>query len=278
PPNSSPFCGYERLASKNTVVLMDTGKPESRKTARRAMAGTLSFELSSDKTRFIANCGVPAMNYGRYAPYFRTTAAHSTATIAHSSSSRFAGSGRLRDMLPSPLVHAPTNVVSERSVESGYDHIFACHDGYEPDFGMLHERELFLAKDGTELNGIDRFKLNQPGPAHDIHIRFHLPPNISSSPLSSGHSILLAGPHGDAWKLTCIDAPMQLEESLYFSGPDQPRKTQQIVISTTSLDHGEIRWSLSYRAAQRTARKQRSGQAAPDLLDTLQDSLLVPQD
>ncbi len=269
---SAPFSGYERLASGNSVVLIDVGKPESRMTARKAMAGTLSFELSSRRTRFIANCGVPEFDYIRYAPYFRTTAAHSTATIGHSSSSRFAGRGRLRDMLPSPLLHAPENVRCTRGEQDGYEHVFASHDGYEPRFGTLHERELFLSGDGTELNGIDRFVRKVAGRTHDIHIRFHLPPDISSSHLSSGHSILLAGPHGDAWTLTCIDAPMRLEESLYFSGTEMPRKTQQIVIATTSLDHGEIRWSFTYRPAQRHVRsrkQQADTDKTPDLLDTL---------
>ena len=282
PPKSAPFTGYERLAAKNTVVLIDTGKPESRMTARRAMAGTLSFELSSGKTRFIANCGVPEADYHRYAPYFRTTAAHSTATVGHSSSSRFAGSGRLQDMLPSPLVYAPANITSSRQEVGGYEHVAASHDGYCPDFGLIHERELFLSSDGTELNGIDRF-VHKEGPStpQDIHIRFHLPPDIASSPLSSGHSILLAGPNGDAWKLTCIDALMQLEESLYFSGPGHPRKTQQVVISTTSMDHGEVRWTLSYRAAQKSPKSRRNRndtETTPDLLDTLQDTLLETQD
>ncbi len=269
---SAPFSGYERLAGGNTVVLVDVSKPESRMTARKAMAGTLSFELSSGKTRFISNCGVPEFDYIRYAPYFRTTAAHSTATIAHSSSSRFAGRGRLRDMLPSPLVQAPENVTSRRGVQDGYQHVFASHDGYEPGFGIIHERELLLSGDGNELNGIDRFVRNRTGQTQDVHIRFHLPPDISSSHLSSGHSILLAGPHGDAWTLTCIDAPIQLEESLYFSGKDMPRKTQQIVITTNSLDHGEIRWSFSYRPAQRPVRsrkQQADADKTPDLLDTL---------
>ncbi|MDD9908352.1 MAG: heparinase II/III family protein [Ahrensia sp.] len=279
PVRSAIFSGYERLAANDTVVLMDTGKPESRRSARRSMGGTLSFELSCAKTRFITNCGVTEARREAYAAYFRTTAAHSTATIDNTSSSKFVMPGRLRSMLPSPLLHAPKHVDAHRSDNDAYQHVVASHDGYGPEFGIVHERELFLSSDGTELNGIDRFTTIGGGhKPRDIAIRFHLPPDISSSHLASGHSVLMAGPTGDAWTMTCIDAPMQLEESLYFSGPGKPRKTQQIVISTNSRDHGEVRWSMSYCEAKKGRKRAAAMNKTPDLLDGLQMAELETQD
>lgn len=273
---SAPSSGYERLAMNKTVVLVDTGRPESRISARRAMAGTLSIELSSGQQRFITNCGVPDVDYARYAPYFRATAAHSTATIADTSSSRYATSDLMARLLPSPLLQAPDNVSVKRDMVEGYERIVASHDGYRRRFGLLHERELLMGNGGNEFNGIDRFIAERKSATagRDFAIRFHLPPDISASRLSSGHSILLAAQDGSAWTLSCIDAPMSIEESVHFSEADHPRRAEQVVISGNTAEHDEVRWSFMQR--QRKDSKARTSaepsQTLPDLLDVLTEA------
>lgn len=272
---SAPSAGYERLSAGRTVVLIDTGRPESRMTARHAMAGTLSFELSNGRTRFITNCGVPETGQTAYAPYYRATAAHSTATIADTSSSRYAGSAGLRNLLPSPLIHAPDIVTVLRDTVDDFDRVVASHDGYQRRFGITHERHLLLDSEGKILNGIDRF-VSEPGDkasCQDFCIRFHLTPEISTSFLSSGRSIMLAAPDGNAWTFSCIDAPMTIEESIHFSGSDHPRKAEQIVVAGNTREQTEIRWSFNLREKRRPSRgrgKIASEQYAPDLLDSLE--------
>ncbi len=273
--SQAPHSGYERLHAGDTVVLIDTGRPFSRSTARHAMAGTLSFELSSGSTRFIANCGVPDNEQKKYAPYTRATAAHSTVSINDRSSSRFAPDSPLHNLLPSPIVTGPKTVSSTRNNNSEFMSVTASHDGYQSSLGVVHERELHLSIDGSVLNGCDTFKHdgNEPLQSLKTAIRFHLPANISATPLSSGHSILIAGPHNEAWTFTCIDAPILLEESMQFSGPGQPRKSQQIVIYSTVEERPSLRWTFELRGGKTPERKNRQKSTAkssdPDLLDTL---------
>ena len=99
---SAPYGGYERLQAGKTVLLMDTGSPVSRHVEQCAMAGCLSYELSSGKNLVITNCGLPAPGFEAYLPFARATAAHSTATIDDTSSCHFADSAKLRSWLPGP--------------------------------------------------------------------------------------------------------------------------------------------------------------------------------
>ena len=273
-PLSMPHSGYERLQGRKTTVIMDTGRPVNRATATNSMAGTLSFELTSGATRFITNCGVSQIDRSKYIHFARATAAHSTVTVEDTSSSRYAGESRLHQMLPSSLVHAPSNVSSSRQSLDGFNQVTASHNGYEKNFCLIHERELNLSTNGNQLNGIDRLITppNHKKIDSSYAIRFHLPPQLSASKLSSGYSILIAAPNGDAWTFSCVDAPIGLEESIYFSGPEQPRKTEQIVVYGTSSQHQEIRWTFERRQKASNERNRRSTDTpveTPDLLDAL---------
>ncbi len=279
PQKSAPQSGYERLAASNTVVLIDTGKALSRATARRAMAGTLSFELSSGNTRFITNCGIPESNFKNYAPFARETAAHTTAIINNESSSRFANESKLHSLLPSPLIRGPRKIIVSHHHESGFESVKSSHDGYLHNHGLIHTRELHLADDGGTLNGIDRFTgangvpLSSASPALKaaIVLRFHLPPTISASPLSSGHSILIATSDNDAWTFSCVDGAISLEESIQFSGPGLPRKSEQIVVTAAPGQTHEIRWVLIRRnkKTSNARNKNTPPETTPDLLDIL---------
>lgn len=277
PQKSAPHSGYERLAAKTTVILMDTGKALSRCTAQKAMAGALSFELSSGTTRFIANCGIPDTQQHLYAPFARSTAAQSTVTIADTASCRFASEKSIFKMLPSPLIRSPKTITCKRFEENNFQNVIASHDGYGTNFNIIHSREIQLSNDGNQINGVDRFSAadNNNLPSHPIAVRFHLPQPINASRLSSGHSILIAAPDNDAWTFTCVDAPIALEESIQFSGPEDPRKAEQIVVHADSATHSEIRWVLERRQKAPTRSRKRRGEAEgamPDLLDTLNQS------
>ena len=273
---SASHSGYERLQAGNTVLLMDCGKPLSRATARRAMAGTLSFELSSGSNQFIVNCGVPESGFLHYAPFVRATAAHSTATLNDTSSSRFADDSKLHQLLPSPLIRTPETIQTKRLDNAGAQIIQASHDGYEPHFGITHKREIELSHDGNLIHGCDTFiASHRSAPQKNrAAIRFHLPPTISASHLSNGQSVLMAAQNNDAWTFTCIDCPISLEESIRFSGPGLPRKSEQIVLNINCSEINTVRWVLERRKKKppsRSRKKSSSAKSSPDLLDVLED-------
>jgi uncharacterized heparinase superfamily protein len=257
-----PDSGYDRLDAGATTVLMDTGRCDRPALAPLATGGTLSFELASQNVVFISNCGTPLRSMAQYDPYARATAAHSTAVLADASSSAFHEGGlwteKLLAAMPGALSEPPTSVNrARRQLEDGRISVIASHDGYLKRFGIRHERTLILDKAGEELDGSDRFpREGKNGEDCPVVIRFHIPPQIQASALSSGHSILLAGPNGEAWTFLCIDASFALEESIKFSD-DPPRKTQQIAVRAVvpaGENAMEIRWAMRRKSASKGKR------------------------
>ena len=276
PQQSAPQTGYERLSAADTVVLIDTGKPFGRTTARLAMAGTLSFELSCSQSRFVINCGIPESQRASYLPFCRTTAAHSTATIGNSSSSRFISESAFQSFLPSSLISSPENIEIKRTQQDGMEIFSASHDGYAARFGLIHHRELQLSRNGTVLNGIDRFTKSSPA-SHSsapvpVSVRFHIPAGSRTNLLASGNSVLITGNKQETWTFTCIDSPLILEESIQFFSPGIPRKTSQIVLNTDSRSVSEIRWVLEKRVLTADNGKAGKGKKNPDKqLDLLRE-------
>ena len=280
PANSAPQSGFERISAGKTVVLMDTGKPSNRTAAPQTLAGTLSFELSSGATRFIANCGVPDTSFDQYAPFARATAAHSTVTVDDTSSSRFATDSAVSRLLPTQLIRSPGQISVSRGDKSNERdaYIDATHDGYRQKYGLVHRRQISMREDGKLVSGCDSFETPNGKVAEGLvaALRFHLPATITVSMLTSGHSILIAAPNKDAWVFTCLEGNVVLEESIQFSGPGQPRKSEQIVAYIHPGRQQQIRWSLEQRTkgTANQARRKKAKQAgpAPDLLDVLTDS------
>ncbi len=279
--------GFDRLASGRTVVLVDTGSASVPDAAPDAMAGALSFEMSSGGHRFIMNCGWPDVAYADYRDLSRATAAHSTLTIADTSSARLAGAasaqkGAFSFLAGRGMGKAPLSVTRKRTDDAERKSLSASHDGYAAQFGFHHERDLDLLEGGNTLQGRDRLHPTEQATPTTATIRFHVPPDISVSHLASGHSILLATGAGkgatQAWTFTCIDVAVMLEESIRFDGRntgDPPRKAMQIVLSfDVSPDRTtEIRWTLQRNV--QTGRQQ-GGETKP--LDAVGDLLTMLED
>ncbi len=137
PFKAMPHSRYQRLAAGRTVVIADTGLPPAGSLSSTAHAGCLSFEMSSGRHRFIVNSGSPKFAGRRYVQIARTTAAHSTVTVNDTSSSRFAPS----DFIANVITDGVKTVSVDRALaDDGRDVIKASHDGYLNAFGVLHER------------------------------------------------------------------------------------------------------------------------------------------
>jgi uncharacterized heparinase superfamily protein len=242
-----PDSQYERLATQDVVVVMDTGCPVSAALSREAHAGCLSFELSSGRHRFIINSGAPRFAGDRIRQMARLTAAHSTVTVndrssAHVSTSTFLG----------PIITGGvTKVVVERKTDTASDSVVARHDGYLGDLGLMHERDLNLNAAGTNLRGRDRLMTvegTDPDPAHmaEAVARFHIHPAITVRQ-ADAHEVLLAAPDGDCWALTCRDGQIAVEEDIFFADPSGLRKTQMLTIGFSAGSQPDIQWIFSRR-------------------------------
>ena len=284
PPENATFSGYQKIQAGKTKLLMDTGHSPANALSHNAHAGCLSFEMSSDQEIIIVNCGAPIHNQIKLAQAARSTAAHSTATLNDTSSCQFKKnylpSSSELSLISPPLASDIVNVPVERSSNELGEQITASHDGYLKQFGITHQRTLFMSTDGETINGSDRFinevENNKTGSLASIAIRFHLHPNIKTEQTDNGISVSLTTANGEQWKFTCVDARIEIEESVYFF--PEYSQTKQIILSTAPGYLGEVRWVFEKIHEQNPAgnrkTKTSSKSTSSDLLDIMTQNIL----
>ncbi|WP_430913369.1 heparinase II/III family protein [Methylobacterium sp. sgz302541] len=256
PMSHAPNSGYERLEGGRIVVVADVGGPPPLAQSTAAGAGCLSFEMSSGPQRVVVNCGLPDSG-AELRRLARTTAAHSTATVANVSSCRFLPSGGwwgerravawLERRLGPVILRGPGEVKAVRSEADGAQVLAARHDGYARDLGIVHERRWRLSGDGARLEGEDSFLRDGEGRVRargrDVAIRFHLHPAIAIRS-EAADGLELASPLGEVWRFSAEGAAIAVEESVYFAGLSGARRTDQIVLHVRVGDPALVRWSF----------------------------------
>jgi uncharacterized heparinase superfamily protein len=147
----------------------------------------------------------------------------------------------------SPMLGGPSRVSVTREERPDSITVRAGHDGYAARYGILHERTVTLAADGTRFEGEDMFlaadgstqlRTNQDRYA----VRFHLHPSIKATRLTDGHGVLLMMPNKEVWTFSAGDDRVQLEDSVYLAGNDGPRRAVQMVIHGQARSAPRVTW------------------------------------
>lgn len=251
PVANAPHSGFQRIEAGDSALVMDTGRPPPLPVSQEAHAGCLSFELCWRQSRIVVNCGLPAVNKENWRQVARATAAHSTVTFNDMSSCRFLETNSLRKLLFGvPIISGPHAIEIERGTQDG-EWLRASHDGYAAEAGVIHARAIRLSPDGRTLDGEDVFTPANgqaiPARAGDEYaIRFHLHPAVKASRLADGYGVILLLPDKALWTFNTYGDPVELEESVFLSGSDGPRRTVQIVIYGHARDKPRVRWCLRH--------------------------------
>ncbi len=258
--------GYARLAAGKTLAIVDTGAAPAMNTGAAGHAGCLSFELSHDTTRIVVNCGHCADGPGEWRRATAATAAHSTLTIGKRSSAVVLAQEWLEMFAPGPFLFGPENVGVEVGHAETGSIVNARHDGYAKRFGLIHQRQIFVARQGGDVRGEDRL-LPAPdqaasGKVHDVAVRFHLHPAVKATLSQDGLSVLIMLPNRTGWRFSAKGAVSALEESVYFDDRSVPQRTQQIVLNTAVSGETSLKWAFRLLEKSATARPDRT--AAPE--------------
>jgi uncharacterized heparinase superfamily protein len=236
--------GYQRLSALGTVVVLDAAPPPAAKLTTSGGASTLAFEMSDGAQRLVVNCGGPGLRPTEIsddlALALRSTAAHSTLTLADTNSTSILPDGSLGKGV--------SDVMIEHAEDNDSSAIVTTHDGYVRAFGLAHKRTITLGNDGKELRGADvllargRRKIRASVP---YAIRFHLAPNVEVTQTADGMGAILRSPGAPAWNFRVRGGMLTLEESLWIDGSGTPRETNQLVIvGEFSGIGGEIAWQF----------------------------------
>jgi uncharacterized heparinase superfamily protein len=236
--------GYQRLTAAGTVLIMDAAPPPLARLVEGGCASTLAFELSDGAHRLVVNCGGARMASAVVPPQLaeglRTTAAHSTLTIADSNSTAIHADGTLG--------RGVGEVELSRHETDNSSRIEASHDGYARRFGFLHRRQIALAADGRDVRGEDmllpdgkrRKKGNTP-----FAIRFHLAPEIEIAPTADGMGAFLRTANGAVWQFRARGGSLAIEDSVWIDAKGRPVSTEQLVITGESLPGGaNVGWAF----------------------------------
>ena len=253
PLSNAPYSAYQRLEANGGVLIMDTGRAPPIEMSLDAHAGCLSFEFSSPKQSLIVvNCGMPSSGRENWRQLARSTAAHSTVTFNDTSSARFVELAIFRRVLGgSPMLGGPRKVAVTREDATDAIVLRAAHDGYADRFGIVHERMLMLAADGTRLDGEDVFLAANGGTQvrtgpDQFAVRFHLHPAVKATRLTDGHGVMLMTPNKEIWTFSAHEDRVDLEDSVYLAGSEGPRRTTQIVIHGHARTASRVQWSLQH--------------------------------
>ncbi len=232
--------GYQRLSAGRSLCLIDCGKTPPGAFSLEAHAGCGAFELSSGNDRIVVNCGSGGQANQAWDLALRATAAHSTVTVADTSSAQILPAGLARDLLGPRLLDGPMEVFSRRSETAQGWTVDMSHDAYDALFAIRHERQVTLSPQGLMLTGRDRLICEQSR-GRNFAVRFHIHPDVRVSRLDGG-AILLKLPGGEGWRFRAGGGQLEVEESVYL-GANIVRRTEQLVINGSIKDSpAEIAW------------------------------------
>ena len=265
PLSSAPHSGYQRIEAGELLMLMDSGRPPPLSVSQEAHAGCLSFELSHGLQRIVVNCGLPGTNRETWRQVARATAAHSTVVFNDTSSSRFLEGRSFKRLLGTPIVGGPTNIEVSREERDDAIILRVSHDGYADRFSVIHQRALKLALGGNRVDGEELFVSSEgdmiPQDVPDeFAVRFHLHPSIKANKLTDGHGAMLMLPNRDVWTFSAYEDRIELEESVYLSGSDGPRRAVQLVIYGRARRVPRVHWSLAHVATSGAGAGRRRGE------------------
>lgn len=152
------------------------------------------------------------------------------------SSAGFVEDGWSRRLLGPRLTGGPKVVNSSRKRKEDVGiWLDADHDGYKENFGLIHDRRLFLNASGKDLRGEDLLTSVDDGSACDVIdeavVRFHLHPDVKASLARDKSSVLLVLPNREGWQFRAKGGDISLESSIFAADGNSIRRTNQIVLT-----------------------------------------------
>jgi len=94
-------------------------------------------------------------------------------------------------------------------------------------------------------------------------VRFHLHPSVKATLLTEDHGVVLVAPNNEVWTFNAPEERVGLEDSVYLSGTDGPRRTVQMVIYGHASSVPRVVWSFQQTdpaAAEGVGRRVRGEQ------------------
>jgi uncharacterized heparinase superfamily protein len=241
--------GLTRIRSPLLTIVADAGSPGKGAWSETACAQPLALEIVCGRDRLITGCGWTPRAADRQG--LRLAPGHSTLTLGEQSFAEPLG-GWKGELLGPRLFGRPYNCSAEQRDGDGAVWLEIEHDAWAVQYGLLHQRRLYLDQRLDELRAEERL---HPSPDHrDIvraiaapyAVRFHLEPGAQASLARDRRSILLRGHSGRGWWFRTDGPDVAIEPSVHVED-GLTRRSLQIVVRGSARTDAEtrIRWKLS---------------------------------
>ena len=254
PPREAAAWGYQRIVAGKSVLVVDIEPPPLPRIARHGCASTLAFEFSRGSHRLVVNCG-GGEAAGGLVPLelergLRATAAHSTLTLDDANSTAILSGARIGKGVATVSADcAPFDTEPLGLSKRGGTRIEASHDGYVRRYGLVHQRQLTLSEDGTELRGEDRLQpAKRKGKRRKVGfaVRFHLGRDVQCFPVVGARGAHLVLPDGSTWLFDAAEGEVSVDDSIWVDGAGRPVAIRQLVLhDAVGRTGGSFAWSFS---------------------------------
>ena len=232
--------GYSILKNKNIIIAMDVGSTPDKKYSENYQSGPLSFEAIYKGNKIICNSGYFQNQNHKLNNISRSTVAHSTLILNNKSATTFKKINR-KTILDNGLKSFNNNMAFEKNFWS----IKGSHNGYQKEFGTIHERTLEFFPESNKILGKDKLIKKKNYISTSFEIRFHLMPNTKVTKIQDNRTVLIEL-ENSGWRFFTNDGLIDVETGLYFGKKNTYSENQNIFISgNTQKDDQIIEWEIS---------------------------------
>ena len=232
--------GYSILKNKNIVIAMDSGSTPDKKYSNDYQSGPLSFELIYKGNKIICNSGYFQNQNHKLNTISRSTVAHSTLILNNKSASTFKKKNK-KTVLENGLKSLNTNILFQKNFWS----IKGSHNGYQKEFGIIHERAIEFFPESNKFLGKDKLIKKKNYIPASFEIRFHLMPNTKVTKTQDNRTVLIEL-ENSGWKFFTNHGLIGIETGLYFGKKNTYSENQNIFISgNTQKEDQLIEWEIS---------------------------------
>jgi uncharacterized heparinase superfamily protein len=241
--------GIARIRSPLLTIAADVAGPARGVWSLAACAQPMALEIVCGKDRLVTGCGWTPRAGERQG--LRLPPGHSTLTLGEGSTGEPLG-GWKAELMGHRLMGRPLHLEVQQRDGEGAVWLEVEHDGWVHDYGLLHQRRLYLDQRLDELRAEERL---HPAPgqkdvvraiAAPYAVRFQLEPGVQASLARDRRSILLRGHSGRGWWFRTDGPDVAIEPSVHID-EGLTRRSLQIVVRGSARTDSEtkIRWKLS---------------------------------
>ena len=232
--------GYSILKNKNIVIAMDSGSTPDKKYSNDYQSGPLSFEAIYKGKKIICNSGYFQNQNHKLNTISRSTVAHSTLILNNKSASIFKKKNN-KTVLENGLKSINSNIIFQKNFWS----IKGSHNGYQKEFGIIHERAIEFFPESNKFLGKDKLIKKKNYIPASFEIRFHLMPNTKVTKTQDNRTVLIEL-ENSGWKFFTNHGLIGIETGLYFGKKNTYSENQNIFISgNTQKEDQLIEWEIS---------------------------------